>query len=166
MRIEKTATWQAGGGAAPAWVKALCWSFVLAGLGLLAGGFFAYRSAVNFAESALSAEGEVIDLSKKYIREKEGGRSMSYAPVVKFIDRKGDVQEFESRTSSNPPSYRRGDKVVVLYEADNPEFSIIDDWNRYLSFLVLSGMGVVFFTLGLLVLWISTKAESSDDADK
>jgi len=141
LRYEyrKTLSWRLGE-PVPAWLPWFGLLFLLVGLGMLGGGFWSYQKEVEFDKATVSTSGTVIDL----ISRSSTRSSATYSPVVQFIDQSGNEQELHSRVGSNPPAYRLGEKVTVLYKADNPEFAVIDDWERYLGLIVLTIMGFVF----------------------
>jgi uncharacterized protein DUF3592 len=74
--------------------------------------------------AGLRAEGEVVRLKREYSSD-DSGRTVYFA-IVRFRTDKNERVEFKDRMGSNPPSYRRGDKVSVLYLADNPREAVID----------------------------------------
>src|SRR5688572_24962795 len=85
--------------------------FVLIGLGMLTGAYFAWRSQDRFMKETVQAEGEVVDL--------EWNKGSARA-VVKF--RAQDELEYTVKGSvwSKPPSHEKGEKVNVAYYPDNP----------------------------------------------
>jgi len=106
-------------------------------------GYF-YISQSDFIATAKSTQGQVIDMSRS--SDDDGD---TYAPVVRFTDDRGVTQEFVSRTSSNPPSYSRGEQVDLLYAPDNPGNAIIDDFfSRWGMVAILGGMGAIFSLVG------------------
>jgi len=148
---------------APTWVFWMNIIFILLGLGMLGGGFYAYWQEKQFDKIAVSTSGTVIDFAQRrgYVRNNQDSRSRAviyYHPVVQFTDQQGKSQEFNTSEGSTSPKYRRGDKVTVLYEPDNPEFAVIDDWGRYLITMILGGIGVVFTLFGILFWWLAKKS--------
>src|SRR5439155_827275 len=73
--------------------------------------------------------GEVVRLKSE--SSDHGG--YSYYPIVRFRTETNALVEFKDSVGSNPPSYRVGDKVTVLYLLDNPSQEAIIDrglfWN-------------------------------------
>jgi len=138
-------------------VRTLTWMgalFLCIGVGLLLGSAWLFYRAALFDESAQTAPGTVVNLIKneESRRSRDGfsHRSIAYTPVVAFIDSNGHRQEIQSNISSNPPAYKRGEKVAVLYDPDNPEFAMIDDWHRHLSGFITGGMGLIFSVVGAI----------------
>jgi len=141
--------------------RSLAWIgpvFLCIGLGLLLGSAWLFQRAAEFDETAITAPGTVINLIKsvesRHSRDGFDRRSSSiaYTPVVAFIDSRGRRQEMQSDVSSNPPAYKRGEQVTVLYDPDNPEFAVIDDWHRHLAGLITGGMGLIFSIVALAVM--------------
>ena len=78
--------------------------------------------------------------------------SNTYAPVVEF-DHAGKKYRFKDSVSSNPPSYRTGQRVGVLYDPADPRDARIDRgrWNKVVPILS-GGCGALFVLLGLWIL--------------
>jgi uncharacterized protein DUF3592 len=76
--------------------------------------------------SGLRADGEVVDL-----KEESSHNGYVYYPIVKFQPREDMAIEFKDRVGSDPPSYQPGDKVRVLFLANDLRSAIVDRgvWN-------------------------------------
>ncbi|SFO30927.1 Protein of unknown function [Variovorax sp. PDC80] len=94
---------------------------------------------VYFIRSAVHAQGEVIDLL--HVESDDDGDG-TWKPRVRFRTAAGETIDFESSTSSNPPSYEVGEAVRVLHAPGNPRNARID------SFFSLWGMPIVFGAIG------------------
>lgn len=131
-------------------LKIIKYLFAIIGLGMMAGSFFLYQNTATFLESAISAEGEVVELVRSSSSSSStSGSSYTYAPVVKFKTSKGESIEFKSTTSSNPPSYTRGERVEILYTEDKPhEAKINSFFSLWGGAVIVGGIGVVFFLIG------------------
>lgn len=91
--------------------------------------------------AGLRAPGQVVRLT-----EEESSDSTSYYPVVRYRTQGNETVEFKDSIGSNPPSYRTGDKVTVLYLAGNPQRQAIIDrgfWNWAIPALLLFGAAFV-----------------------
>jgi len=154
MKIERTFTWTFGEPVPPipAWLPWFGLFFLLVGLFFIwLGVFLFYQKDTGFEQMGVSASGTVIDLiRKRSIRtNSQGTDTIIYSPVVQFIDLHGKTQMLYSRSGSNPPVYRRGEIVTVLYDPDNPEFAVIDDWQSDISKIIPAVIGLIFSLIGL-----------------
>ncbi len=137
-------------GAKPSWVMNRKWAplvgvfaLVLAAIGVFQG----YKMS-RLEASGLRAQGAVVSL-----REEESGDDWSYYPIVRYQTDKNLSVEFKDSIGSNPPSYRTGDKVSVLYLADEPQRAVIDRgiWNWAIpGLLLLGGAFVAWLALAML----------------
>jgi hypothetical protein len=99
--------------------------------------------------TGLRAPGEVVRLHEEYSSGDSGGQR-NYFAVVKFQSEKNVPVEFKDSLGSNPPSYRRGDKVTVLYLADNPKQEAIIDrgfWGNW-------AIPAIIFLAAAFVTWL------------
>lgn len=128
--------------------------FFIAGLGMLTGGFFVWRSHANFVAHASHADGTVTDLD--YQRSSKG--KGTYHPVVEFSAQNGKIIHFTSGSGSNPASYSRGDHLHVLYDGANPEHASIDSFmSNWFGTLILGGLGLLFTLAGGGIVWSRLK---------
>lgn len=140
--------------------KTVCTVFLLIGLGLMIGSYFWYKNQKEFLATAFFGEGSVID--QRYVSDSDG--SGTYAPVVSFRTQRGEVHEFTSRTSSNPPSFTIGEIVQVAYQDNNPlDAQINSFWELYLGIVILGGMGVFFAGFSVLALHLTAKSDENID---
>lgn len=103
----------------------------------------------DFLEKSVSATGRVADM---HISRSNDGSS--YYPVVEFSPSGSfEVFTFRHDVGSNPPSYRRGEQVDVLYLPDNPEEAIIDaglfNWAAPVFVLLF---GIIFTGAGFSII--------------
>jgi hypothetical protein len=119
---------------------------LLFGLGLVAGGVHTGNAAFDLKKNGLRAAGSVTGIES---RQDSAGRGSgtTYYPVVKFLARDGKPVRFHDRMGANPPLYRAGEAVEVLYLEGNPERSAVIDrgvWNLLLPLLLCAGgLGMV-----------------------
>ena len=105
--------------------------FVFVILGLVFTAAFANLSyhSIQTASRGLEAQGTVIG-ERKTSGGYRGGRS--HRPVVSFVDEQGRTHIFEQRPGGRKGAYDIGEKVGVLYRANEPDTAIIDSfWGRY-----------------------------------
>ncbi len=125
-------------------VTLLTYVFLMVGAGLLAGAFLFYRDTAGFLDTAVRADGTVIELAAS--RSSSG--STTYRPVVRFTASRGEAIEFTSSAGSNPPGYSEGDAVGVLYPAGSPRRARIDGFfSLWGAPLIFGGIGSVFFLI-------------------
>jgi Protein of unknown function (DUF3592) len=118
----------------------------LLGFGLMFGGYHFYEKTEAFLKRADHTSGQVVDLRQN----DSADDATTYAAVVEYSDHQGANHKFVDSFSSNPPSYRPGQTVNVLYNRENPLEAQIDRGraNYWLSIL-LGFAGVMFTLLGL-----------------
>jgi hypothetical protein len=123
--------------------------FGLVGTGLLVGAALLAISTRSFIATAKPASGTVIEMIA--VRDNDG--SVTYKPVVEFTTMDGATHSFASNTSSNPPSYRVGEGVEVLYAPDDPNDARIRGFGSlWLAPIILAGIGTVFASIGFGIL--------------
>jgi hypothetical protein len=119
--------------------------FFLAGVGMLTGSFFAWRSFADFSAHAKSVDGVVVDLA--YLQSSKGRGT--YAPVAEFTAADGSKVHVTGSVSSSSPAYSRGDHLRILYDPANPEHARIDSFSEtWFGPVLLAGMGTVFALVG------------------
>lgn len=128
--------------------------FGVVGIGLVIGAGFTYVQTASFVAEAARGEGTVVDIVRRVSRSRDRGQSITYAPVVRYTTEGGETVEFQSRTSSNPPAYRTGQRVAVLYRREPPyDAEIASFAAQWMGPLLLGGVGSVFaFVAGAVLL--------------
>lgn len=97
-----------------------------------------------FIARSQRTRGSVINLV--YHSDADGG---GYAPVFRFTTLSGQSIEASENIYSNPPGYRVGQNVDILYDPEQPNHARISKWTSlYFAPLLLSGMGIVFIGVG------------------
>jgi hypothetical protein len=125
---------------------------LLGGVALLGVSLAIYGRRQKFRARARRAEGLVVG-SAGHAGFHSG---MLKFPVVEFETESGRLVEFQSSVGSNPPMYRVGQRVSVLYDPDDPKQASIDSFvSRWLAILVPGCMGGIFLFLGGVFLLIA-----------
>jgi hypothetical protein len=111
------------------------------------------KRTAHLEANGLRAEGQVASLKLESSSGSHG--SATYYPVVRFRTETKALVEFKDSVGSNPPSYRVGDKVTVLYLADDPRREAIIDrgpfWNWAIpGFLLLGALLLLGFLLAMV----------------
>jgi hypothetical protein len=91
-------------------------ALVLLGLGVVALGVYLGRSTFLLQSHGERTHGTVVFLELKTTLH-----GSTYYPVVQFATREGTAVQFRDGMGSNPPAYREGDPVNVLYSRNLPE---------------------------------------------
>lgn len=119
--------------------------FLIVGVGLLLGFFFAFSRTRRFLASAQEARAEVIG-----VKESIGSsRDRVYYPVLRYRTQQGATKEVVSSVGSNPPRHKEGDSVVILYDPAQPgDVRIHSFFNVWVGPLVLGALGVILTLVG------------------
>jgi hypothetical protein len=122
--------------------------FPLVGLLLVAIAVFIFVRTRSFIGSSQEVKGKVV--RNVYRSSSDGG---GYAPVFGFTTIDGRYIEVEDKLESNPPQFREGEVLDILYDPQNPSHARVKKWmNLYFTPLLLGGMGVVFGGVGVVLL--------------
>lgn len=118
---------------------------ILLGMGVIFAGIaaFIFYQGYILERDGIQAEGTVIGLVES--RDEDG---TSYAPLIRFQTQGGREIEFKSSYSSNPPQYKVGQKVTVLYPPDRPGEAQIKGAGNLLA-LIFGLVGGFELLLGL-----------------
>lgn len=134
--------------------------FAAVGCTFLAIALFWCLHTRNFLKTAVTADGVVIE--NVYSHSSRG--SGTYHPRVRFRTAGGQDLIIDSNVGTNPPSYRAGEPVEVLYDPGNPtHFSINSFLSLWFGPVVFGGMGVVFSSIGLIPFAWQRRVRQKDD---
>jgi len=131
--------------------------FLLIGMGLLIAATLYGARTRTFLSRAAEAIGEVVALEEE--PSTEAGEPHTYRPVVSFPIGPTQRVRFKSMAHSNPPEYKVGASVRVLYDSDRPHEARIRSFTGlWLPLAILGGLGLIFTALGagLLLGYIPT----------
>jgi hypothetical protein len=129
---------------------------IFAGFGLvmLVVTFGLYSREQAFIKRASHAAGTVVDL--QFSRGSDGGGA--YYPLVAFRDVRGDSFVVRSHAGSNPPSWRRGDAVDVLYDPADPQGARIGSFFQlHLGSFISSTFALVWSLIGGIWLFVDRR---------
>lgn len=120
--------------------------FLVVGVGLLLGFFFAFSRTRRFLASAQEARAEVIGMKQST----GSSRDRVYYPVLRYHTQQGTMKEVVSSVGSSPPRYKEGDSVVILYDPAQPgDVRIHSFFNVWVGPLVLGLLGVIMTGVGV-----------------
>ncbi len=75
-------------------------------------------------------------------------KGFAYAPVVQFTSADGVSIEITAN-GSNPPRYKTGDRVQVIYPKLKPEQAVIDHWlDKWFVLVIMLGFGSMLTAFG------------------
>jgi len=126
--------------------------FLVVGVGLLVGCFAAFNRTKRFLTTAREARAEVVG-----IQQRHGGNSQSrsYHPVLRYRTQEGATKEVVSAVGSNPPRYKEGDSIVILYDPARPDDMRIHSFgNVWIVPLILGGVGGIFIIVGAVLTFV------------
>lgn len=113
----------------------ICGIFLALGLLLLGFAVRQYLSTKEMLQTGVRTTAVV--LRNDIVRSSDDGSDM-YQPVMTYWVN-GKETEFVSNFRSNPPAYKSGDKVEIVYDAaDHLNVKIISYWGLYLVSIILT----------------------------
>lgn len=86
--------------------------------------WFGWRG-VRLTTQGESTTGQVIELEES--SDGDGGCCV-YSPIIEFTTPEGRTVRFEGSNASDPPAYRLGQEVAVLYNPQDPDDSAINSF--------------------------------------
>jgi hypothetical protein len=118
---------------------------LLGGLFVMIGVFLFIRTR-SFIGKAREVRGRVIEMVYSSGSEDGGG----YSPIYQFKTFEGQDIEVQDGISSNPPQFKVGQEIQVLYDPDNPRKARIKKWmNLYFTSVLFGGLGLIFGSVGI-----------------
>jgi hypothetical protein len=139
-------------------------ALILLNLMLLGGGVTVLLDGRRFLATAAEARGVVVDVAK--VREYDsdagaGGHVTRSYPVVEFVTAREQVVRYQPPVGSNPPDYRVGGPLRVLYDPADPQHVVLDTWDELWKegvVLVAVGLVLTVITVALYLLLRSDRA--------
>ena len=121
-------------------------------------GFCLWGAYVGYVSWQLEQNGETTSGTVVQMEESsssEGGCCV-YSPVIEFVAG-GQTFSFEGDTASNPPAYKVGEEVSILYDPADPNTVQINKWSERWLFpliiipaMILAALLVNFFMIRAL----------------
>jgi hypothetical protein len=140
--------------------------FILAGIGLLGAGIYAFFRQRSRMARGISTTGVVIELVRQrvegeYVRSRsEHGVKIEgkyrYRPAIRFETPSGESIEFISGIAMRPAPYEVGERVEVIYDPQNPRQAQINRFvNLWFYTLLLLFFGLFTLGMGLLGVFLN-----------
>jgi hypothetical protein len=131
-----------------AWLRVL---FIFAGILFFAPGAFELLVSYRFESTAVPAVGVVVENVAKVVRKRDENQNETietlYCPKIRFRTSSGkEIVFLRESVETNPPSFKVGETLTVLYDPKNPSVARVkswwDLWSSSFGFLLAS---VVYF---------------------
>ena len=132
-------------------LKIIGYSFGVISTALLIGAAIAYFHRRYFVATAVRCEGTVTKLVESHSND----MGTVYHPVFVFRDSQGREHEVYSSGGSYPPAYKVGEKVTVLYNAEQPDNACLNGFcDVWILPFLLALIGGVQFIVAIISLCI------------
>jgi hypothetical protein len=133
-------------------IRFLGWVLVVVSAILLIAFVVSFVITRRFVDSATRAEGTIV----KLIEARDSDSGPMYRPVFTFRDSNEVEHEVQSSVGSNPPAFKVGDQVKVLYTKERPENATLDSFMSVWFFpLVIGICGATHLVIGLVFLGLA-----------
>jgi hypothetical protein len=129
-----------------------CWTIFF---NLFFAGFCLWGVYAGYTSWILQNEGQTTTGTVVRLEESNSGESgcCVYSPVVEF-NANGQTYSFEGDNASDPPAYKVGEVVNVIYHPSDPNTAQIDKWSERWLFpiiiipaMILAAMIMNFFMI-------------------
>ncbi|MBI5262580.1 MAG: DUF3592 domain-containing protein [Bradyrhizobium sp.] len=131
------------------------------GVLLLLGAAYTAWTTRAWLARAVEVRGSVIEMVRVRNSENTG---YLFTPIVRFKTVAGRTIEFESGVRTNPPAYRTGQTVSVVYDPEEPQSAAIRGMiSLWLMPMILSFIGSIFLLVGTAMVVLSGRVERMFD---
>lgn len=114
--------------------------------------FFLFRTR-SFISRSRQTRGTITQMV--YESGTEGG---GYLPIFRFRTLDGQEIEAKSNLATNPPQFKVGQIIDVLYDPDKPDQARIKKWhNLYFVPTLLGFLGLLFGCIGVVLIAFEMK---------
>jgi hypothetical protein len=87
------------------------------------------------------------------IEEEQDKRGISYYPVIRYVTLEKEWITKKYNTGTNPPAYKEGDTVNVIYDPIDKEHFIVDNLSGKITGLMLGLFGILLI-VGVVIYYI------------
>lgn len=106
-------------------------------------GVYALFTAYKLENNGSTTTGTVIEMEESSTNE---GGCCVYSPVVQF-QVNGQTYTFDGGNASDPPAYRVGETVSVIYDPNDPNTAQINKWSERWLFPIIIIPAMIFTSL-------------------
>lgn len=123
-------------------------TFLALGAGSIVTALFLWYRTRLFVSQALPASGTVIGM------EESRDEGVSYSPIVQFTASTGEEIVFTDSVSTNPPGYKIGDPIKVLYHRENfSNARVASVLRMHMLSIVFGGLALIFLAIAVIGMW-------------
>ncbi|MDA0148983.1 DUF3592 domain-containing protein [Vibrio sp. LaRot3] len=131
--------------------------FLTIGLTALTVAGFWFKHTADYISQSSLAEGTVVDLTYSGTTSQGNG---VYLPVITFETKQGKDIRFVGGYGANPPMHEVGEQITVIYPHASPNQAEIKGFfSLWGGSSILFGIGLVFFSIGAVMLYFSSKSK-------
>jgi hypothetical protein len=113
------------------------------------------------ARAHIEVQGTVIEILR--VRDSED-KGYLFTPIVRFESLDGRTVEFQSGLRTNPPAYRAGQEVPVVYDPGVPESAAIRGvLSLWLMPIILAFIGSIFLALAAAMIVLINRVSRNLD---
>lgn len=121
-------------------------SFILIGWGI-----YSYKDKTENFAGYKKTEGTVMRMREVPETDNSG---VTYAPVINYKDGAGKEFTYESKHSSDPPDYKVGEKVQLIYDPADPKEVYVDSFReKWVLTIVLFFCGIIVFPISIWMIF-------------
>lgn len=115
---------------------------------LLLASIMKFKDSMADLRQGVRVEAVVVDQDAETEYE-DGKRRIMYRPIFRFTTLGGEEVEWVSEISSSPPSYKIGDREMLLYNpADTTRVTTFGYWGVFRWPLIILLLGTPFLIIG------------------
>ena len=113
-----------------------CWIIVA---NIFLGGFCLWGAYAGYISWKLEQEGVTTTGTVVRLEESDTGDGACcvYSPVIEFTTADKQTFSFEGDNASDPPAYKVGEEVSVIYDPKNPQTAQINKWTERWLFPII-----------------------------
>ncbi|GHF58669.1 hypothetical protein GCM10010218_44980 [Streptomyces mashuensis] len=124
--------------------------------------FLAIGLVLGWMSLSLATDGKRTHGTVVSLDWRDGDQGPVAYAVVGFTSADGEKQTFQDSFGSNPPAYKVGERVEVLYHADHPDDASISGFaSLWVLPLIFGGAGLVVATVGTVIAVLSRRRRLS-----